>query len=446
MSTRLTFSRCRQMRWYSTKEKMKVIDTIDEQISNAEIKHRQHPGIMKPRKVDQPSWLLPSLKTIIKDETLSAKQLYEAGNKVELHLRGRHPPLEGKDYKIILKKVQSRLQTPEQEKTDIVLNKEDVQENKKALKLYKELAYNWSPILYDKLTSLSYLVNRSVPEYSVLYKIFTEIKDKDNNFVPKTLFDFGSGVGTVMWAASQFWFKSLREYVCIDISSNMNELSEYLAKRANPQISTNQIFYKQFLPASSTPTYDIVVSAYSLMELPNQKSRMEVIAKLWYKTEHYLIIVEQGTRAGFDLVNEARDFVLNYTKNKSGVHIVSPCPHELKCPRFTADDTPCNFEIVYQTLPIFGTSAYKRERYSYVVLKKGERPKEDPQWPRILRPVLKRSKHVICRMCVASGKLEEQIFTAWKNGKNTYRCARSSKWGDCLPFKIEEASDTEKSE
>lgn len=46
-----------------------------------------------------------------------------------------------------------------------------------------------------------------------------------------------------------------------------------------------------------------------------------------------------------------------------------------------------------------------------------KRPENDNQWPRIVRPVLKRSKHVICHMCTASGKLEEHIFTKWKNGR-----------------------------
>lgn len=41
------------------------------------------------------------------------------------------------------------------------------------------------------------------------------------------------------------------------------------------------------------------------------------------------------------------------------------------CPRYTTDNTPCNFDISYLTLPIGGNSMYKRECYSYVVLKKG---------------------------------------------------------------------------
>lgn len=35
------------------------------------------------------------------------------------------------------------------------------------------------------------------------------------------------------------------------------------------------------------------------------------------------------------------------------------------------DNTPCNFEVSYLTLPIGEKSQYKHERYSYIVLKKG---------------------------------------------------------------------------
>lgn len=47
------------------------------------------------------------------------------------------------------------------------------------------------------------------------------------------------------------------------------------------------------------------MSAYSLFELPSREFRLETILKLWKKTEKYLIIVEEGTDAGFtvDLLN-----------------------------------------------------------------------------------------------------------------------------------------------
>lgn len=418
---------------------MKVINDVNELLSNKNLKHKEHPGIMKPRLVDQPSWLQNTVLKVLHEKNISPKVIYNCSQRLGNYLHHRYPPPDKEDIRFKMEEVKKKLygnETPN-------LNNNLIFENSNAQRLLKSLVYNWAPIQYDTYTSLAYLTNRSIPEYSALYKIFNEIVNRDKNFTPQTLFDFGSGTGTVMWAASQFWVDTIKEYYCVDISKDMNELSEYLIKRTVPEIKRKYIFYRQFFPASPIPTYDIVVSAYSLLELPNQISRLETILKLWQKTEQYLIIIEQGTNAGFKVINEARDFIL-YSKKARNAHVFSPCPHDKSCPIHIKSNHPCNFEIAYLTLPINEKSKYKRESYSYVVLKKGKRPEDDLKWPRIVREVLKRSRHCICRMCTSSGKLEEQIFTTWKNGKNTYRCARNSELGDRLPFEIEEVQEKNK--
>ncbi|KAK1121564.1 hypothetical protein K0M31_010359 [Melipona bicolor] len=376
---------------------------------------------------------------VMRKKNISPKVIYNCSRRLGNYLHHRYPPPEKEDIRFKMEEVKKKLygnETPN-------LNNNLIFENSNAQRLLKCLVYNWAPIQYDTYTSLAYLTNRSMPEYSALYKVFNEIVNRDKNFTPQTLFDFGSGTGTVMWAASQFWVDTIKEYYCVDISKDMNELSEYLIKRTVPEIKQKYVFYRQFFPASPIPTYDIVVSAYSLLELPSQISRLETILKLWQKTEQYLIIIEQGTNAGFRVINEARDFIL-YSKKARNAHVFSPCPHDKTCPIHIKSNYPCNFEIAYLTLPISEKSKYKRESYSYVVLKKGKRPENDLKWPRIVREVLKRSRHCICRMCTSSGKLEEQIFTTWKNGKNTYRCARNSELGDRLPFEIEEVQEKNK--
>lgn len=44
---------------------MKIIDTVNELISNNEFKHRRHPGIIKLKRVEQPSWLIKTIKNIL---------------------------------------------------------------------------------------------------------------------------------------------------------------------------------------------------------------------------------------------------------------------------------------------------------------------------------------------------------------------------------------------
>lgn len=58
------------------------------------------------------------------------------------------------------------------------------------------------------------------------------------------------------------------------------------------------------------------------MELENQKKRLETLLSLWNKCHSYLVLVEQGTNAGFKLINEARDFILDVSKNEA--HVFAP--------------------------------------------------------------------------------------------------------------------------
>lgn len=71
--------------------------------------------------------------------------------------------------------------------------------------------------------------------------------------------------------------------------------------------------------------FDLVVSAYSLFELPNIKNRFETLLNLWNKTKKYIVLVEMGTRAGYNLINEARDLLLEISsQNNIKRHVFSP--------------------------------------------------------------------------------------------------------------------------
>lgn len=110
----------------------------------------------------------------------------------------RYPPLEQFELPTKLQKVEERLNTLNHGEK-ILVEDIDFRANAKARKILKQNVYNWQPINFDKLTCLTYLVGRSVQNYAVMRKIFNEIKLRDKDFNPQTLFDFGSGVGTVMW-------------------------------------------------------------------------------------------------------------------------------------------------------------------------------------------------------------------------------------------------------
>lgn len=387
------------------------------------------------------------------------KKLLDNGEVFNRFIKTRKAPVENMYMKQKVREIQELVmqdpakyklpKVPESDSDELANKAFDSRLKQKVKEIVKQRVYSWQSIKYDNYKALLYLMGRSSEEYAVIMKIFNEIKRRDPQFIPRSFFDFGSGVGTGTWAVSETWEKSIYEYYLVDTSREMNDLSDLILRDgdANKNHYFKNVNHRQFLP-SRDDKYDIVLSAYSLLELPSLKSRLEVVNNLWHKAGKYLVFAECGTNAGFQVLNEVRDFLIELTKkNDEKAFVFAPCPHESPCPRFSSEDgTPCNFNVAFHTLPLSGPSMYKNEVFSYLVFKKGE-PVESDRWPRIVRTPINRHKHTICQMCT-NGVIKEGIFTAKKHGKFAYRCANKSSWGDQLPINIiqPEIESTEKEE
>lgn len=61
------------------------------------------------------------------------------------------------------------------------------------------------------------------------------------------------------------------------------------------------------------------------MELPDTQTRMEKLLTLWNKCDGYLVLVENGTVNGFQLINEAREFLLQQARfGEEPAHLFAP--------------------------------------------------------------------------------------------------------------------------
>lgn len=119
--------------------------------------------------------------------------------------------------------------------------------------MYYSSTYIWKPIIYDGYKAMTYAMGRAALEYAVVQRIFNEIAQRHPDFKPRSFFDFGAGVGTGTWAASQLWKQSLYEYFLVDSSREMNDLSELILRDGdmNKNMSLKNVYYRQFLPASN---------------------------------------------------------------------------------------------------------------------------------------------------------------------------------------------------
>ncbi|XP_035713073.1 methyltransferase-like protein 17, mitochondrial isoform X2 [Folsomia candida] len=405
------------------------------------LKPKQHPGVFHLTRRSLPPKFIEAAQRVLSHENLS--RLLESTSAFRNYLWSRHLPIEEAEYRQKVEKVEDNIQIKEDIMRPFLsaeqLEKLEAARDGKIKNHLKRDIYHWEAINYDKAKALQYLLVRSAGEYAALLQIFSEIQRRDNQFQPNTLCDFGSGIGTTVWASKTVWPKNVQEVLCADVSKEMNELAERLLRGGsmNNDHGFPALYFRQFLAQSFKVSYDLVVSAYSLMELPSLKHRLKALDILWKKTNNYLVIVEQGSSAGFKAIIEARDYILELDKgHKSELsHVFSPCPQESPCPRFVHDDSTCNFYVKHQVLYPFHQDNTGTETFCYVVLKKGPRDPEDERWPRVVRDSMIRKKHCICRVCTNEGQLAEVLLTKNKHSQMLYRVGRKSKCGDLLPVK-----------
>lgn len=450
-----------------------VLDpSCEEKLNNGQ-KHKRHDGILTPKRVVLPGTLKDATFHLI--EKYPVSDLKKKSADLVKYLWSRHVPVES-DV-IVQKAKELELQILSEEGArlaELSLEEREKLENKVKSKVVSKLRkqiYHWEPIKYDAFRSFLYLFGRLSFDYRAAYQVFYEISQRVVDFAPKTVFHFGSGLGTTIWACDSIWPKNISEHFCCDVSDDMNTLARLLLQggREEEEMCIPGVSFRQFFPPSPKIKYDIVVSAFSLNELPSREERLKVIEALWKKTEKFLVVIENGTNAGFSLVDDTRDFILKLNQTalvedgfhedgfqedgfqEDGItcqasgHVFSPCPHDKACPRKSREDgTPCNFEVSYEKLSQSNDQKeMEKERISYVVLRRGSREDiKTGSWPRVVRPVSTPSRCVHLRTCTSSGQLEYSVITAAKHGRGLYWCARACQWGDLLPSKAPDTVDS----
>ncbi|XP_047446378.1 methyltransferase-like protein 17, mitochondrial [Mugil cephalus] len=421
------------------------------------VPHKRHPGVTSLKTLRLPEELQTAALSIIHKAQLP--QLAERSHKLTDFLWSRKRKVEDSALRKKAVGLEKELWEKAMQKTEDF--DEQVLEDRIKRKVISELkrtTYRWTPMKFDEELAVVYMAARLAGCYAAVRRSLNEIKKRDPSFAPQTLLDFGSGLGTVVWASHSYWGDSLKEMVCVDSSGPMNILAERLLKgdddAAEPLIK--HVYFRQFLPVSPKVQFDLVTSAFTLSEVPNAKDREEAVVTLWRKTSSYLVLVENGTKEGHQMLMEARDTLLNKREkvvfDSRPASVFAPCPHELSCPKLSGEViTPCNFPQLYNPLPLPKHNQHQTEKFSYLILRRTETTEPESEgvdWARLIAPVQCRTRHVHCRMCGTDGQLQHVVVTAKKHSRDVYRCARNSSWGDQVPMvqKVEVEEEGEESD
>ena len=158
-------------------------------------------------------------------------------------------------------------------------------------------------------------------------QLFHQLKVIKPDFQPKSILDFGCGPGIGLWAAKQAW--PINKALAIDINQHMLNIVEEWANTPSSDFQFEQLetmaYQRMQTEFEAKDQLDLVVSAFTLSDLPNDAHRKSTVENLWKQTKDVLVLVERGTLVGSQTILEARKRLIEFSSNRKWpIHIVGP--------------------------------------------------------------------------------------------------------------------------
>jgi len=257
--------------------------------------------------------------------------------------------------------------------------------------------------------------------YAAVLSVMEEAAHTVPNFAPISVLDLGSGPGTALWAAVET-FRSLGAAHAVERDANLAELGKgFVLSSDLPLLRTAKWDIQDLRTWRGEKKHDLVVASYALGELTPHE-RHSLISRAWESCQGILAVVEPGTRAGFGVVVEVRQQLLEL-----GASLAAPCPHSQECPMKTAGDW-CHFSVRVERSAEHrrlkqGELGYEDEKFSYVIASR--LPARAAQ-SRVVRHPLRFSGHTKLQLCTVQG-LQERTVT--RSEKDLYRKVKRIDWG-----------------
>lgn len=264
-------------------------------------------------------------------------------------------------------------------------------------KKLKAIENQAKPVYYKPEQTLSSLKYRLVPNYNIMKRILRETQSllgKDI-FQPKKVLDVGIGVGSASAAVLDFAYErfmsehseyddsdnninrravdtydgvewihgidpslSMRDGAERILTSVINGQQEELRMNTSMDFSTPikhpRITLGETLSSTvdrdvlkSKGTFDLVISSFTLCEIPNVAASLALVAMMWEKLSPggVAIFIEPGTPDGFNSLRSARSMLLDccppssqdsvfseYSLGDEECHVIAPCTHNGTCP------------------------------------------------------------------------------------------------------------------
>jgi ribosomal protein RSM22 (predicted rRNA methylase) len=267
----------------------------------------------------------------------------------------------------------------------------------------------------------AYLVTRVPATYAAVFAALDETADRLGDAEVASVLDVGAGPGTAAWAATDV-FPDVERVTLVERDTRLVSAGKRLAAGSERDAMRSAVWVatdvSRVVPRFEP--HDLVVISYALGEVSRAQTLVDAC---WEAARVALVVVEPGTRHGFEAVLAARDRLI-----AKGAGIAAPCPHREACPMAVAGDW-CHFARRVERTAEHrrlkgGQMPFEDEKYSYVAAAKVP---VEPAPARIVRHPAHHPGHIRLELCEADGLLHRRVAT--KSDKEAFRAARKSKWG-----------------
>jgi len=281
--------------------------------------------------------------------------------------------------------------------------------------------------VHDVASARAYAAARMPATYAACARAMAAAADRLSGFAPTSLLDVGAGTGAAAWAAISVW-PSMADLTLVDREPAAVALGRRIAA-SGPGSLAGATWSVADMNRELPERADLVVAAYVLGELA-AADMAATLERLWASTDGVLILVEPGSRAGFERIRTARAALIT-----SGGHVAAPCPGDEACP--IVDPAWCHFLSRLDRSPLQrGAKAADRswedEPFSYVAVARPAVVTEPA--PRVVlgRP-RQRPGIVELRVC-RDGRIEQRTLS--RRDGPAWMVVRDLAWGDPVPAEV----------
>lgn len=265
---------------------------------------------------------------------------------------------------------------------------------------------------------LAYLAARLPATYAAISQVLVECQKRSKGAPIASLLDIGAGPGTALLAAAELL--PLSAATMVERDKGFIALGEQLTGDLEG-IEKHWICQGVTKNLNSQP-HDLVIASYALGEL-KENDRLQLVEKLWGLSQKFLILIEPGSKAGFESLMTLRQSLL-----LQGAHLIAPCPHAQRCPLQQSSDW-CHFAARLERTSLHrktkdATLNYEDEKFSYLIF---SRNLYEPCQSRVIRRPFKGEGFVKLQLCHRTG-IEEKTVT--KKNKTDYSHAKKLEWGN----------------